>query len=187
MGTSSNQASPNTPGWDLVRALLGREGVPPNRQATEIWRAAIGERGDLFIGDLSSPLIAGACRLASEANSPQTAVDEFESLVLRSREASLALDLCKRALARTVAAGTGSEGFGAELFAEVTSYYASRDLPSFTAVPGRVRTVAEAIRLKRDLRTFAADVAKSTGPVRSDPEGWRDYTTRVVNTLQGRK
>jgi hypothetical protein len=186
MGTSTNQPSPKTAGWDLVRALLGREGVEASRQTTEIWRAAVGERNDLLIADLSSPLIADACGIAGRLQSPSAAVREFENLVLHNRSAGLVLDLCKNALGRAVATGTGSQGFGAEFFAEMTDYYVSRDLPSYTAAPMRMRTVSDAVQLKKQLRTSAAEIAKSAGPVGLDAKAWRDYAIRVINALQQR-
>jgi hypothetical protein len=186
MGTSTNQPSPKTPGWDLVRALLGRDGVEPNRQATEIWRAAVGERYDALIADVSSPLIAEACSIAERRQSPSEAMRQFENVLLQSRSAGLVLDLCKNALTRTVATGTGSQGFGAEFFAEMTDYYVSRDLPSYTAAPMRMRTVSDAVELKKQLRNTAAEIAKSAGPVGSDAQAWHDYAIRVINALQRR-
>jgi hypothetical protein len=186
MGTSTNQPSPKTPGWDLVRALLGREGVEPSRQATEVWRAVVGERNDLLLAEVSSPLVADACKIAGRVKSPSAAIREFENLVLQNRAAGLVLDLCKNALARTVVARTGSQGFGTEFFAEMTDYYVSRDLPSYTGAPTRMRTVSDAIQLKKQLRNSAAEVARSAGSVGPDAEGWREYAVRVINALQQR-
>jgi hypothetical protein len=146
----------------------------------------MGERNDLLLNDLSSPIIANACRIAERAESPSTAVKAFEDVLLQNRAAGLVLDLCKNALARAVAAGTGGQGFGTEFFAEMTDYYVSRDLPSYTAAPMRIRTISDAIQLKKQLRTAAADIAKSAGPVGTDAKGWHDYTVRVIRALQQR-
>ena len=187
MGTSSNPASPNTPSWDLAKALLGRDGVDPKRQSTELWRAASGERGDQLLEELSSPLVAEACQIAGTTKSVPEAINSFENRILERHENTLTLDLCKRALARTVAMGSGEQGFGAEFFGEITTYYASRDLPSFTAANGRIQTTSEAIQLKQELRSIAAETARSAGKVASDQRGWRSYVHDALEALQGRQ
>ncbi|MCJ7767172.1 hypothetical protein MUP79_02110 [Candidatus Bathyarchaeota archaeon] len=183
MGTSSNNPSPKTPNWKLARALLGEPSIPASRQAQELWRSASAERRDFLIDTLGSPIIASACELASRSESPEQAISQFESVIVSSYSANLALDLAKRALARAVAARTGSQGFASELFAEVIGYYASRDLPSFVAAAGRVETTSAAIALKKDMMTFARDTAAQRAPG-TDPNGWKSYVKQTVDSLQ---
>lgn len=183
MGTSSNHRSPNTPNWNVTRSVLGNPQVSEDLQSREIWRAAMADRGDALRNDLGMPLLAAACDIAARATSPIEALSRFEQSVLSNRAASLTLDLGKRALARAVATKSGADGFAAELFAETAAYYVSRDLPSFVASHGRVKTTTEAIALKEKLKTVARQAAKSI-PVRTDPAGWKEYVSRVLTTLQ---
>lgn len=183
MGTSSNQSSPRTPNWRLAHALLGRPGVAPPSQSGELWRAAHGDQGDALIDGLGSPLLAAACAVASKAQDPAAAMQSFEQSLLEHNAAGIYLDLGMRALARTVAARTGESGFASELFAEVTAYYVSRDLPSFVAAAGRVETTSDSIHLKNGLKSVAREIALSV-PVKSDPRGWRAYVSKVVQNLQ---
>lgn len=183
MGTSSNQASPSTPNWRVANAVLGKEGASPEIQSRELWRAAVADRGQALVDALASPLLARAVELAESSKGPGDALRSFERVVLDAKGAGLMLDLGKRALARAVAAGTGSAGFASELFSEVAGYYVSRDLPSFTAAPGRVGTISDAIVLKDRVRTVASEAARSL-PIPEEPAGWRDYVSSVVDVLR---
>lgn len=183
MGNSSNQSSPKTPNWRLAHAVLGNSNVSSERQSQELWRAAAADRGDHLAEALGSPLLANACVLATQTTSPSQAVREFEQSALDSHAASLALDLGKRALARSVANKTGPVGFASELFAETAGYYASRDLPSFVGAPGRIETTSKTIALKEQIRGHAREIAK-TFSIETDPKGWRNYIIKVLNALQ---
>ena len=183
MGTSSNQPSPKTPSWGLANAVLGKPSASPERQHQELWRAAIGDQGDALLEALGNPLLANACALSTRSRSPSEAIGRFDQSLLDSHNASLVLDLGKRALVRAVAAKKGATGFASELFAETVSYYASRDLPSFVGAKGRISTTSDAIELKNQIRDHARKIAKMF-PVKTDPEGWKNYVSKVLAALQ---
>ena len=183
MGTSSNQPSPKTPNWRLANAVLGNPSASPERQHQELWRAAIGDQGDALAEALGNPLLANACTLSTRSKSPSEAIRRFEQSLLDSHNASLILDLGKRALVRTVAAKKGAAEFASELFAETVSYYASRDLPSFVGAKGRIPTTSDAIELKNQIRNHARKTARMF-PVKTDPKGWKTYVSKVLDALQ---
>lgn len=183
MGTSSNQASPGTPNWRIAKSVLGRSNVPPERQSQEVWRAAVGDRGEALANSLSNPLLIEACQIAETASSPAEASRSFEGVILREHAADLTLDLARRALVRAVAASKGAEGFAGELFAEIASYYISRDLPSFVGAPDRVQSTSEAIQLKDTIRSIARS-ASARERIQTDPQGWRRFVERVLTNLQ---
>lgn len=190
MGTSSNHASPDTGGWRLAQAVLGRTAVPVEQQSVELWRAVAGDRGDRLLQDFGSPLLATAAAVAAETRTPVEALRRFDEAVRRERAAGLTLDMGRRALARTVATAGGAAAFGAELFAEAAGYYVSRDLPSYLGAAGRVATATEAVTLKEGFRTVARQAARSAAGEASppsDPQGWRAYVARVVNDLGARR
>jgi hypothetical protein len=188
MGTSSNQPSPKTPNWRLANAVLGVPSAGPERQRQEIWRAAMSDQGDALVDALGDPLLANACALSKLSISPSKAIERFEQSLLDSQNAGLILDLGKRALIRTVVAKKGAVGFASELFAETASYYASRDLPSFVGAKGRISTTSDAIELKNQIRGHTRKIAMMF-PVKSDPRGWKNYVSKVLDALQkgGRK
>ncbi len=183
MGTSSNHPSPNTPNWNLVRAVLGNDNVDETRQSNEIWRAAVADRGEMLFKDLSSSLLSNACSLAAKITSVPDAVSIFEQSILESHSSSLTLDLGKRALARAISTKTGADGFASELFAEMVSYYAARDLPSFVGAHGRIKTTTESIALKNKFQSLARKAASSF-PVKADSHGWKGYVKKVLDVLQ---
>src|ERR1035438_4136459 len=151
MGTSKNVGSPDTPPWKMALAVLGRPDVPVARQNREIWRSVQAERGPETADDFSHPAVAVACRLAAESSDVRVSLSAYEEHLASQNKSGFAVEIAKRALARTVRAQQGPEGFARELFAEATSYYASRDLPSFVGSRGRVSTTSEAIALKTSL------------------------------------
>jgi len=184
MGTSVNRASPNTPSWQVVKAVLGTAEVPIERQSVEIWRAAVRERGERLSLELGNDILAAACEIASRGESPAEAIRQFERRIVETKSVGLTFDMAKRALARSVAQSTGAEGYARELFAEASSYYVSRDLPSFVAAEGRVATTSEAIRLKESVRDVAREAASSAGAPPRDSTGWRAYISDVLDRLQ---
>ena len=187
MGTSNNQSSPNTPNWQPAQAALGDPNWPVERQSEELWRSALTDRDERLTEELLDPLLASACEIAEERIPPANAVQSFNDTLCEQYAAGLTLDMAKRALARSSASGSGSVGFVEELFAEATSYYASRDLPSFVGAAGRIQTTTDSIELKENLRNIAREAARTAGPPATDPEGWRNYISRVIASLRGER
>jgi hypothetical protein len=185
MGTSKNFASPDTPPWKFALAVLGRLDVPLERQNREIWRSVEAERGPRTANEFSHPALATACRLASNASNVQVSLNSYEKHLAEQGKSGFAVEIGRRALARAVFSKQGSEGFARELFAEATSYYASRDLPSFVGSSGRVKTTSAAIALKADLKEITRTIVQSAGPPAVDPEGWGKFVGTVVKRLRG--
>lgn len=182
MGTSVNSRSPSTPNWRLSRAILGRSDVDHQRQAQELWRAGLADREGKLESDLADPIIANICRVASEVAHPKEAYNAHEELLAKEGRTSLVLDMSKRALIRAVASKTGTQGFASELFSEVVSYMASRDLPSYVGVKGRISTPSASIALKNDLRKYASKAAMAV-PVETSSSGWSEYVSKVTKIL----
>jgi hypothetical protein len=187
VGTSRNDPSPSIPPWKPVLAVLGRTDVPAARQSLEIWRAVAADRGERLVRDLANPTLAEACSFVAEGRSVGEALAAYDEATLHLGDVGLAVDLGRRALARAAAKNSGATGFAGELFAEAVSYYASRDLPSFVAAPGRVSNSSAAIALKEDLRNIARQAAFSAGRPALDRRGWNRYVGRVITALQGRE
>jgi hypothetical protein len=182
MGTSVNSRSPSTPNWRIPKAILGRSDVDHQRQAQELWKAGLEDRDGKLISDLADPVIANICREASRVAHPKEAYNVHEKLLAKEGKASLVLDMSKRALIRAVATKTGPQGFASELFSEVVSYLASRDLPSYIGVEGRISTPNESIALKNNLRKLAFKAAMAV-PVETSSSGWRKYVSEVTKIL----
>lgn len=185
MGTSKSTPSPNTPPWRPVRAVLGREDVPAERQVSEIWLGALAERGGRLIDDFSQPSLAAACGFADSGDSLHSALEKYDGMNERDGRAGLAVELGRRALARCSAKEGRGVDFAAELFSEAASYYASRDLSSYVAAPGRVETTSDAITLKRKLRAITAEKVRAAGKPPADPQGWGRYVEAVLSRLRG--
>lgn len=182
MGTSTSQPSPNTPSWRIARQVLGRDAAPVARQSEELWKAASADRGGRLRDELSSPVLAAAGAVAAQAKSALEALRAFNTIAAEQRAAGLALEIGRRALMRAVASGGGAAGFGAELFAEAASYYASRDLSSYVGATGRVATSSDSIALKDGLRAIARGAAGQAA-IRTDADGWSRYVRSTLDVL----
>ncbi|MGI9074284.1 MAG: hypothetical protein ACR2JB_23890 [Bryobacteraceae bacterium] len=187
MGTSRNDPSPPIPPWKPALAVLGRTDVPAERQSLEIWRAVAADRGERLLRDLANPTLAEACSLIAKGRSVSDALDAYDEATLHIADVGLAVDLGRRALARAAVNSSGPSGFASELFAEAVSYYASRDLPSFVAAPGRIANSSAALDLKENLRKIARKTASQAGEPPLDRRGWHRYVSRVLTALQGRE
>ena len=185
MGTSKNVPSPNIPAWKFALAVVGRLDVPTDRQTREIWRSVEAERGPTATNEFSDPTLAAACRIASSAKDVRSALKAYEDHIYSANKAGFAVEVAKRAIARSVTTQQGALGFAKELFAEATSYYASRDLSSFVGRPGRVKTVSDAISLKSRLKDVTRSIVEATGAPSAEPEAWSRYVDDVISHLRG--
>lgn len=185
MGTSKNVGSPDKPPWKFALAVLGRLDVPAPQQNREIWLSVRAERGPEIIDDFSHPALATACRIASKSSDVRTSLRAYEEHLASQDKSGFAVEIAKRALARAVHSQQGAEGFARELFAEATSYYASRDLSSFVGNKNRVNTTSAAIALKASLMENTRAIVKSAGTPAVDPEGWAAYVGGIFRRLGG--
>jgi len=187
VGTSKNVPSPDTPPWKPLLAILGRTDTPIDRQTREIWRSAGAERGHRLIDEFAGPALAMACSLSSTSEDVRSATQAYDVYLSREHHVGFATEIAKRALCRAVATKEGEQGFASELFAEATSYYASRDLPSFVGARGRVRNVSDAIQLKGRLKELSKRVVENAGTPSSTPDNWARYVASVISNLQGER
>src|SRR4029077_2218838 len=121
----------------------------------------------------------------SQGVSVQEALERLNRATRYESNAGLAIDMGRRALARTAAAKGDAASFVGELFAEAVSYYISRDLPSYVAARGRIPNTSETIRLKEALRESTKRQVTSIGAPRHTPREWRRYISQVLKSLQG--
>ena len=128
------------------------------------------------------PIIANICRISTNFTKANDAYIAHEDLISTVGKTSLILDMSKRALMRSVATKTGSHGFASELFSEIVSYLASRDLPSYIGAKGRISTPNESIALKNKFRENARQAAK-TVPIETSNSGWINYVKKVTKIL----
>jgi hypothetical protein len=161
--------------------------VSPLQQSSEIWRAASLDPDTDVVRRLSDPIIANACALAAVASSPIDAVRRYDGVLNESRAAGLIFDLIRRALSRSVAEKTGSEGFAREVFAETVGYYSSRDLPSYVGKRGRISKASEVISLKKELQQHAREVAASQKLTRITARSWSNFVSEVVGKLAAKR
>lgn len=182
MGTSINKSSPNTPNWSIPRAVLGRTDIDINRQSQEILKAALSDREGALFNELVQPTISSLYMAAKINMTPIDAINKFDGIVAKTGQANLVLDMAKRAFVRSVSNSSGSIGFASELFSEVVSYYASRDLPSYIGKPGRIAAPKDSIDFKKKLRESTKSFAMSIKP-KPDLTGWKDYVKEVLNKM----
>jgi hypothetical protein len=184
MGTSRNDPSADIPPWRRARAVLGRPDFTPDQQGTVLWQAAFAERSQALLGELSDPLLARVCLLADQHAPVVETLQTFDNVLYENHAASVTLDFARRALGRAALTEGGARAFAAELFAELTAYYASRDLPSVLATPNKIRTISESARLTHELRKTVLDKVRELGDPSTRPQGWARYVRRALGVLR---
>lgn len=187
MGTSRNDRSPLTPSWKLALAVIGKTDVSPDRQSMEIWRAAGTDRRAKLLQDLSHGALVVACGLVARRVSVHEGLEAYDTAARYESEGGLAIEMGRRALARSLAVGLSTTDFAGELFSEAVSYYVSRDLPSHVAAPGRIQTASDSIQLKDKLRKIARESVRRVGKPRIEGRHWREYVARVLAVLEGKQ
>lgn len=185
MGTSRNDASPDTPAWKPALRVLGDPKIPSERQCLELWRAAESDRGENFLRDFSNPAIAEACRYVSKGLDVKEALRNFDNVSLREGASGIVVDMARRALARCTATKSEPLSFVSEVFSEAISYYASRDLPSFVGARGRVSSMSDSIQLKRTLRDITRLRVREAGQPKLQHKAWKKYISKVIHHLTG--
>lgn len=185
MGTSKNVRSPDIPPWRPFLAVVGRPDIPVERQVRELWRAAFADRGPRLEDDFSQRTLAIACALAATSRNVHSALREYDAANQREGRAGLGVEIGRRALARAIARGTGAAGFAADFFADASSYYVSRDLPSFIGAPGRVQNTSSAIDLKNAISRVAREQVSKIGTPRAGAEGWSAFVESALLVLRG--
>jgi len=188
MGTSASHPSPSTINWHAVARGYERDDIPVERIAQELWRAAQSEPNANWSALLSSPIIATCFDIAVHGDDPVTAVRSATREIVRTRQSSIAADIAKHAVLRSVGATNRAETFVGTLFSEASNYLVSRDLSSYVGPTFRNQTVAQAIQFKKELSGRVAEVVRQAAPVPStrDPQAWQAYVHRVAVELAGR-
>ena len=185
MGTSRNDRSPGTPPWKLVQAVLGHLKVPAERQNLELWRAAYKEAGAVLQTELSSSAIGHACELVNRQAPASEAVASYNRFLREHGDTGFFLDLARRALVRSVASRATAGQFMGEVFAEVVSYFASRDLPSYVGAADRIGNPQAAVSLERTFRDITKQQVRAAGDFDPGRVELGRYVGSVLATLQG--
>jgi hypothetical protein len=187
VGTSVNQRSPRTLGWQAVHATYRNHEIPIARVTSEVWRAATNqERGDLA-RLLSAPIVAKLGQLAARAHSRLDLSRAAATEIVRTKSSSLASEIARRAAIQCMSSRDRISAYNQRLFAEATSYLVSRDLPGFVG-HGRVRTVTESLEFKSAVASHVARLVSEIGQPKSlAPKGWEKHVQHVITALQGKQ
>jgi hypothetical protein len=189
MGTSVNQSSPKTINWQAAQATYKDARVPIERVLREIWRAATSQPEESNLASLlGQPIITRLRDIVLEGgNAAQIAMATTREIA-GSRQASLAVDIARRAALQSASAENRAQAFSERIFAEASNYLLSRDLPGYVGSVGRNQTVADSHQFKRAVLNAAAESVRQISPPSSNsPEDWQTHISTVVDVLRGRR
>lgn len=184
MGTSVNQPSPSTTGWAAVATGYVHNQIPPERVATEIWRAAQSEPG--FVDALASPMLFECYRSLQTATTATDAIDTVTGDVLRSGNNSVVVEFAKRAVllayGRTEPAHLSWRGI---LFSQLTDYFVSRDAPGYVGPNGRFESVSELAAFKKTLKQHVTSAIQTLKTDPRTPKQWADFVHAALRKVGG--
>jgi hypothetical protein len=184
MGTSVNQASPPTTGWTAVAAGYVHRQIPPERVATEIWRAAQSEAG--VVDALASPVLFECYRSVRAATTAVDAIDGVNGAVLRSGNNSVVVEFAKRAAPLAFSTSDPAHlSWRTSVFSQLTDYFVSRDAPGYVGPNGRFETVTELAAFKRTVKQHVTTAIRSITTDPKTPKQWANFVHTVLKKVAG--
>lgn len=185
MGTSVNQSSPKSLSWRAAQSGYRDASVPVERLAVEVWRAATNQPEGNLADLLARPIIVTLGRLISEAKSSVEFARRSSLAVAESKQASLGVDIARRAAMQSVGSPNPFKTFSERLFSEATAYLVARDLPGYVGA-GRARDVAESLSLASSVARHVAEItSRIEVPIRLTSGSWAEHVRIVVDSLRG--
>ena len=184
MGTSVNQPSPPTTGWTAVAAGYVHHQIPPERVATEIWRAAQSEPG--FVDALASPVLFECYRSVRTATTAIDAIAALNGAVLRSGNNSVVVEFAKRAAPLAFSTTDPAHlSWRTSLFSQLTDYFVSRDAPGYVGPKGRFETVSELAAFKKTLKQHVGSAIRDITTDPKTPKQWADFIRTALKRVAG--
>jgi hypothetical protein len=184
MGTSVNQPSPLTTGWAAVAAGYVHSEIPPERVATEIWRAAQSEPG--FVDALASPMLFECYRSLQTAVTATDAIDALTGDILRSGNNSVVVEFAKRAAPLAFSTAEPAHlSWRSLLFSQLTDYFVSRDAPGYVGPNGRFDSVSELTAFKKTLKQHVTTAIQTLRADPKTPKQWADFVHAALRKVGG--
>jgi hypothetical protein len=187
MGTSVNQASPDTLNWRAVQASYTDDDVEVDRVVQELWRAATNQPDADFAIMLSNPIVARLRAIALKGGTPLVVASEGNRAIAESKQASLVTDIALRAAVQAASTPHPAQSFSERVFAEACNYLVSRDLPGYVGKVERSRTIPDLVQFKQSIIDVTTTAVRKAGvPSRSTAQAWQKHVQHVIAALQKR-
>ena len=175
MGTSISHRSLPTLSWRSVNASYDDSRVSHERITREIWRAAKQTPDADILGGLTSQAVYSAFVIAQTTTQPFEAHRKCVAMICESKNASLFVEMARRAVVQSVGKEDQASEFVANLFRETTNYFVSRDLSGHLG-SDRIRNVQDMIGFKSELINA---VGESIGRLERMPKNLKDWSVLV--------
>jgi hypothetical protein len=182
MGTSVSHGSPRTVNWVAVSAAYRDAKVDPERVVKELWRAAQSDSAANWADLMASPAVTICLGAALRSNSVASAVKEATVAIANERLGSLAAEIAKRAIVRSLSAQDRSAAFATAVFSEASNYLVSRDLCASFGSAERLSSMSRTISFKASLLDQVQRVVRDAGAP-GGVESWAAFSRRVVSLL----
>ena len=179
MGTSISHPSLPTLSWHSVNASYDDSRIPAERVAREIWRAAKQTPDTDVFGGLTSKAVYNAFVIAQTATEPLEAHKECNAMISESKNASLFIEVAKRAVVQSIGKKDQASEFVTNLFRETTNYFVSRDLPGHLGSE-RIKNVQGMIGFKNEL---IKKVGELVGRLEQKPRNHKEWST-LINQIE---
>lgn len=182
MGTSVSHRSPDTTGWKAVAACYKFANIPPERTATEIWRAA--SRDHALTEQLASPSVA-ACVERGLATADRAEASRSIRELSLAKENTIVGEFAKRALLVKSAGGHPNESHATVLFRQLTDYYVARDIAGYVGANYRCKTVSELRSFKKSISDLVAKKVQTIErQERLENRSWTQAYPVILRRLQ---
>lgn len=182
MGTSVSQHSPRTLGWQTVATGYDDPKIPVDRVVQEIWRAAKQTLQAQLLSNLGSPLVFELAGLVANSEGPAQAYTASVAAISKSKQASLFTEIAKRAVMQSTVGEDRVAAFSANLFAEATDYFVSRDISGHLG-SARLEALDSVINLKAQIRSRVREIVGVEETTTSNRGEWLSFVNQCINKL----
>lgn len=182
MGTSISQPSSNASVWSAVSAGYRDARVPPERIASDVWRAGVSE-SPVLEQDLRSDLVFKTFVAATESSSPREAFGRISKISDENRN-SIIGECAQRAAISVAGQLSAHEAWPKAFFAQVTDYFVSRDISGYVGGNGRLKNASDLTEFKDRIRKAVEEKIKTSGSESSSKKKWDTFVTKTLASLR---
>lgn len=182
MGTSTSQPSPNNSNWKPAFACYREESIPAERVVNEIWRA-VENQSDNVKTTLKSDAIYSCFNFVLNSENHFQALNNFNNYLIENKTNSIISEFAKRSIPIAFTSKQPANNWKKHFFAELTSYFVSRDVSGFVGKNYRNKTVGELIDFKKSISKNIVKKMEFDAKINSKQD-WGKFVDKAISKLK---
>jgi len=183
MGTSTCHRSPSTSlPWRFANVGYQNPGVTNDQLVRDIFIAVKATNGEEYVNSYSLPSIYSFVKMANTIKDPKDIEINADNEIVKNKDASIYVDIAKRALVKTITKKEKGENYISNLFAETAEYLVSRDVSGYLGSE-KIKKVKDIIKLKQQVRNIVIKESKKVKTKIKSERDLRTHVHKIINNL----